>query len=182
MTTCRKCGVILGPKSHDVCSGCRPRVPQRWPARAWKEREPVQVSEHTESFTHYREQPLVFGRRKPRIYTKADKEAIAQRMREEPTPGEMAMTKILREHYGARGWAMQMLLHGWIVDFLFTKERVVIEVDGSVHDRPEVKARDRVKQESLERNGYRVVRVTNNEAKLTPGAVRARLDRMLCGR
>ncbi len=92
------------------------------------------------------------------------------------------MTKILREYYGTRGWVPQVLLHGWIVDVLFTKERVVIEVDGSVHDKPEVRERDRIKQESLERNGYRVVRVTNNEAKLAPGTIRTRLDVALYGR
>lgn len=92
------------------------------------------------------------------------------------------MMKILRQYYGNREWVPQVLLHGWIVDVLFTKERVVIEVDGSVHDRPEVKERDRIKQESLERNGYRVVRVTNNEAKCAPGLVRGRLDVALYGR
>lgn len=124
----------------------------------------------------------MFGRRKPRIYSKNEKLAMAQHMRVAPTRGEMAMTKILRQHYGTREWVPQMLLHGWIVDILFTKERVVIEVDGSVHDRPEVKERDKIKQESLERNGYRVVRVTNNEAKLAPGIVRGRLDVALYGR
>jgi very-short-patch-repair endonuclease len=124
----------------------------------------------------------VFGRRKPRIYSKAEKLVKAQQMRDAPTRGEMAMTKILREYYGTRGWVPQALLHGWIVDVLFTKERVVIEVDGSVHDKPEVKERDRIKQESLERKGYRVVRVTNNEAKLAPGTVRTRLDVALYGR
>lgn len=92
------------------------------------------------------------------------------------------MARILRQYYRNRELVPQVLLHGWIVDFLFAKERVVIEVDGSVHNKPEVKERDRIKQESLERNGYRVVRVTNNEAKLAPGTVRGRLDVALYGR
>jgi very-short-patch-repair endonuclease len=103
-------------------------------------------------------------------------------MRQEPTDGEWAMMKILKEFYGAHGWTPQVLLYGWIVDFLFTNHGVVIEVDGSVHDRPDVKLRDSIKQKSLERNGYRVVRVTNNEARFAPGIVRGRLDRALIGR
>jgi very-short-patch-repair endonuclease len=52
----------------------------------------------------------------------------------------------------------------YICDFACHAKKLVIEVDGEVHERlPEVAARDLVRTEWLTSQGYRVVRFTNRQ-------------------
>jgi len=46
-------------------------------------------------------------------------------------------------------------------DFGLLRLRLLIEVDGAIHDEPEQKARDRIRDAWLESEGYRVVRFSN---------------------
>lgn len=55
----------------------------------------------------------------------------------------------------------QTVIRGWIVDFYCGELLLVIEVDGEVHDDPEVKAKDMYRQQSLERIGITVLRFKN---------------------
>jgi very-short-patch-repair endonuclease len=48
-----------------------------------------------------------------------------------------------------------------IVDFCCVEQRLVVEVDGPVHDR--TAAQDAARQAWLESRGYRVLRFTNDE-------------------
>lgn len=51
------------------------------------------------------------------------------------------------------------------VDFYLPKPmKVCLEVDGGYHNTPEQKARDRRKDSYLESRGFRVIRITNEEA------------------
>lgn len=51
----------------------------------------------------------------------------------------------------------------WIVDFFFPKIRLAIEVDGSIHDTPAQRIRDRLKDEDCSRFDITVLRLRNND-------------------
>jgi very-short-patch-repair endonuclease len=51
----------------------------------------------------------------------------------------------------------------YVADFACMAARLIIEVDGSQHGDIAVKARDDVRTQWLEREGYRVIRFWNND-------------------
>lgn len=50
-----------------------------------------------------------------------------------------------------------------VVDLMWSAERVIVEVDGADHRRPEKYARDRARDNMLQRNGFLVLRYTNDQ-------------------
>lgn len=59
----------------------------------------------------------------------------------------------------------QYILFGYIVDFYCAKSGVVIEVDGSVHERSDMTERDAKKDGVLKKHGLKVYRITNWQVK-----------------
>jgi very-short-patch-repair endonuclease len=55
------------------------------------------------------------------------------------------------------------VIEGFIVDFFCAKLRLVVEIDGEVHGRPDVAEYDRWRDEVLVARGLKVVRVLNHE-------------------
>ena len=51
----------------------------------------------------------------------------------------------------------------YIADFMCKKLLLIIEVDGSSHDIPEVAANDKVRQEKLEQAGFTILRFSNQD-------------------
>jgi len=51
----------------------------------------------------------------------------------------------------------------FIADFYCAVKRLVVEIDGSIHDVEEIKERDNGRQQFLEEEGYIVIRFTNDE-------------------
>ncbi|HEY4652400.1 MAG TPA: endonuclease domain-containing protein [Pontibacter sp.] len=69
-----------------------------------------------------------------------------------------------------RSWKMtgrkfrrQHSIENFIVDFYFAAEKLVIEVDGTVHDGPEAIADDKLRDETLRNWGFTVLRFRNDE-------------------
>ena len=91
-----------------------------------------------------------------------EKLALAKAFRGNPTPQEaMAWEHLRRRGIGGWHFRRQQVIEGFIVDFFCAKLRLVIEVDGEVHDRPDVVEYDRWRDEVLEARGLRVERVQN---------------------
>ena len=67
-------------------------------------------------------------------------------------------------------------LGAFIFDFYAPELRLVVELDGDIHDDPVRRARDRSRDAHLIANGYSVVRVTNMEVVLDLEAVLERLS------
>jgi len=87
---------------------------------------------------------------------------LARQMRHEPTPAEQTLRQRVRNRKiaGAK-FRRQHAIDRFIVDFICLDARLVIEVDGSIHDyTPE---EDAIRQEFLEANNLRVVRFTNDQ-------------------
>ena len=55
------------------------------------------------------------------------------------------------------------MLHGFIVDFYCPGARIVIELDGDVHDAEAQRDYDRARAGFLEAAGYRVIRLRNKD-------------------
>jgi len=86
--------------------------------------------------------------------------AFARSMRTEPTSFENKLWQQLRNsRLNGLKFSRQIVLLGFICDFVCRNLRLVIEVDGDTHDRAKDVDRDYV----LGRAGYRVLRFTNAE-------------------
>jgi very-short-patch-repair endonuclease len=87
---------------------------------------------------------------------------IARQMRSEPTPAEDRLwQRIRKEQIGGIKFRRQHHIDRFIVDFYAPQVRLVIEVDGSVHEYTQEE--DAVRQQFLETLGLRVIRFTNEE-------------------
>ena len=51
----------------------------------------------------------------------------------------------------------------YILDFYCHTFKLVIEIDGSIHDKEEIKENDEIRQSLLEADGLSVIRFTNDE-------------------
>ncbi|MBD2516813.1 endonuclease domain-containing protein [Nostoc sp. FACHB-973] len=87
---------------------------------------------------------------------------LARQMRCEPTPAEKLLWQRLR-HKQLLGFKFrrQQAIDRFIVDFYCHEARLVVEVDGEIHDYS--KEEDGIRQDFLESLGLRVVRFRNED-------------------
>ena len=78
------------------------------------------------------------------------------------------------------GWKVrrQHPVGRFVVDFACVPLRLVIEIDGGVHERDEVVLNDHHRQQAIEALGWTVIRFTNADALADPG----RIDAAIRGR
>ena len=87
---------------------------------------------------------------------------VAREHRRNPTPSESLLWEALRGgKLDGRKFRRQQPVGPFIVDFYCAQERLVVEVDGKIHERQQREDADR--QEALESLGLRFVRVTHDE-------------------
>jgi very-short-patch-repair endonuclease len=89
---------------------------------------------------------------------------FAQAMRKEPTEGERILWKILRE-FRSDGFIFrrQHPIDIFIADFYCHKLKLIVEVDGEIHNDEEAKDYDEGRTAELEKHGIRVLRFTNDQ-------------------
>jgi len=87
---------------------------------------------------------------------------LARQKRRRPTPAEEALWQRLRRRHSANlKFRRQHTIDRFIADFYCAEARLVVEVDGPIHEyTPE---EDAIRQEFLESLGLRVIRFTNNK-------------------
>jgi very-short-patch-repair endonuclease len=87
---------------------------------------------------------------------------IARQMRHDPTPAEVALWERLRNRQvcGMK-FRRQHAIERFIVDFYCSKARLIVEVDGGVHDY--TVEEDAIRQEYLESLGHSVLRYRNDD-------------------
>ena len=59
----------------------------------------------------------------------------------------------------------QYIIGDYITDFACLEPKLVIEVDGGYHSEPRQVEDDAIRQEWLERQGFKVIRFTNEEVE-----------------
>lgn len=90
--------------------------------------------------------------------------AKAREMRNKPTDAEKMLWNVLSGK-GLDGFKFrrQHIIGEYIVDFVCLEKRLVIEVDGSIHNVPEQVEHDKIRTEWLESNGFKVIRFSNDQ-------------------
>lgn len=90
--------------------------------------------------------------------------SLARKFRKNSTPAERFLWGHLRgRQFFDFKFTRQHPIANCIVDFYCHEKRLIIEVDGSIHDEIEVKEKDQIRQEYLEGLGYNVLRLTNDQ-------------------
>ena len=85
-------------------------------------------------------------------------------LRKVQTPAEARLWSALRRNQlGGLHFRRQEDIGKFIADFCCARARLVVEVDGAVHEQALQAAYDRDREETLELHGYRVIRFTNDE-------------------
>lgn len=77
---------------------------------------------------------------------------------------EQTMIKYLNE-YNIKGWIHQMQFSIYQLDFAFPEYKLCIEIDGSTHEQEKVKQIDKRKDIFLNKEGWRVLRITAKNVK-----------------
>ncbi|MCD6544654.1 MAG: class I tRNA ligase family protein, partial [Flavobacteriaceae bacterium] len=85
----------------------------------------------------------------------------AKEMRANPTLAESTLWQQLKSKKLDIKFRQQHLIEEFIVDFVCLKKKLIIEVDGEIHESQIEKGEQRTKK--LENKGYKVVRFTNEE-------------------
>lgn len=99
-----------------------------------------------------------------RRLTPAQKVAFARQLRLHPVPAERHAWALLRNRslLGLK-FRRQHILHGFVVDFYCAAERLVIELEGDVHEPRDRQAYDLARAACLAAAGYRIVRIRNRD-------------------
>ncbi len=97
---------------------------------------------------------------------------LAREMRHAPTHAEDELWQRIRNRrIGGAKFRRQHAVEGFIVDFVCMENRLIIEVDGDIHDLPDQQAYDHERQHVLEAKGFRVLRFTNGDVLQSLDAV-----------
>jgi len=109
--------------------------------------------ENDESFAYHTADPLIY---------KSLKELVAQH-RSNPTVAENVLWELLRDKKLGYKFRRQHIIGNYIADFVCIKYKLIVEVDGAIHQLPENKIIDEERTKELKQLGFEVIRFTNNE-------------------
>jgi very-short-patch-repair endonuclease len=85
-------------------------------------------------------------------------------LRRGQTPAEQKLWRKLRgRQLGECKFVRQEPIGPYFADFLCREQRLIVEVDGATHSTEEELAHDARRTKFLAREGYRILRVTNDE-------------------
>jgi very-short-patch-repair endonuclease len=85
-------------------------------------------------------------------------------LRKNVTPAEAALWNLLKnKQLDGRKFRRQVSIENYIVDFYCAEEKLVIELDGSVHNHPAVAENDMHRDQRLQDLGYTVLRFENKD-------------------
>ena len=89
---------------------------------------------------------------------------LARHFRKNPTESEDAVWQMLRNRQIKNlKWRRQQVIDGFIADFYCAELNVVLEIDGSVHEKEEVKEYDEYRTSVFESKGIRTYRLRNED-------------------
>jgi very-short-patch-repair endonuclease len=90
----------------------------------------------------------------------------ARSLRKNMTKAEIILWSRLRsKKVNGFKFRRQQPIFDYIVDFYCDSLKLIIEVDGEIHDQPEVTKKDSKRDNTLKVNGYKVMRLSNKEVE-----------------
>ncbi len=89
--------------------------------------------------------------------------ATRQFLRQNQTDAESILWQYLRRKEIGIKFVRQHGIANYIVDFCCRSKKLIIEIDGKIHNDKDVRENDQIRTEYLESFGYKVVRFTNYE-------------------
>jgi very-short-patch-repair endonuclease len=97
----------------------------------------------------------------------------AGKLRRSMTNAEKALWKHLRGDFAGAGthFRRQVPIGQHVADFCCFRYRLIVELDGPVHESPSTKAYDRSREQALRADGYRILRFSNSEVVLDISSV-----------
>ena len=113
-----------------------------------------------------------------RYYYNPKLKALARRLRNNSTKAEIYIWSYLLRAKSFKGYSFrrQRPVLNYIVDFMCKGLMLIIEVDGSIHERWDVKKKDQVRQKQLEEIGFTVLRFTNEQVLKDRASVELMLE------
>jgi very-short-patch-repair endonuclease len=101
---------------------------------------------------------------------------LCRELRKSMTPAEQLLWECLRDRrLAGLKFRRQHAIGHYIADFYCHEHRLIIELEGSVHDRPEQAEHDKVRKRELEAQGFRVLIFRNEEVLNDPEGVLQRI-------
>jgi len=89
---------------------------------------------------------------------------FSRQLRKESTPAEKIMWEKLRNRkLEGFKFRRQHPIDKYIADFYCAEKKLIVEIDGPIHERKEVKAYDDLRTKDLEGFGIKVIRFKNQE-------------------
>lgn len=112
----------------------------------------------------------VLGSADPAYYGELKKRA--EHHRNNPTEAESVMWNLLSGHQ-LEGYKFrrQHIIGQYIADFVCLEKMLIVEIDGEYHNDPIQKKDDKIREEWLSEQGYRVIRLSNKEVLSNPDNV-----------
>ena len=103
--------------------------------------------------------------KKPYYFDATDKIfEFAKELRHSRTSSEKFLWQIIRNRkITGLKFRRQHPLGKFVADFYCHEAKLVIELDGGIHEKPEVKTYDKDRQETIEQLGLKVLRFTNDD-------------------
>jgi len=107
-------------------------------------------------------------RQAPKTETSGVAKVRARKLRRTLTDAEKALWVYFRGDFAGPGthFRRQVPIGPYVVDFCCIGHRLIIELDGPIHDSPEAVARDRARETYLTGQRFRVLRFRNEEVRL----------------
>ena len=113
----------------------------------------------------------------PLVY-KLLKEFVAEQ-RSNPTQTEKALWEMLRDKKLGYKFRRQHIIGNFIADFVCLRQKLIVEVDGAIHQLPDNKISDQKRTDELNKLGFEVIRFSNNEVLFETEKVLASISKKL---
>ncbi len=103
----------------------------------------------------------------------------AEELRKFPTHEEVLMWGYLSGNKLGVKFRRQHPISNYIADFYCHSLKLVIEIDGSIHNKEEVKINDATRQKEIEELGITVIRFTNSQVKNNPEIILEQINKKI---
>jgi cyclase len=104
---------------------------------------------------------------------------LAKKLRNNVTASEMMLWGRLKEKFPKVKFRRQHPISLYVTDLYCHHEKLVIEIDGSIHDSEEAKIKDAERQRNLEELGLKVIRFSNKEIQTNLESVLQSIEKYL---